>query len=208
MEAWKVILIGGTSHAGKSTLAQSIGQRLGWDVTSTDRLARHPGRPWKTVQRSVPPHVADHYSSLSVEALLADVLHHYQRLWPTVCDIVLRPISTPSARGLVLEGSALWPVWAASLDAYRSRAVWLTASDDFLQQRIYIESRFSDATEPEKALIRKFVDRTLLYNQRMMEEVRKLGLLSLNVENESSPDHLPDALLALMQKPGASFRQR
>ena len=102
----------------------------------------------------------------------------------------------------------MWPVWAASLDAYRSRAVWLTASDDFLQQRIYIESRFSDATEPEKALIRKFVDRTLLYNQRMMEEVRKLGLLSLNVENESSPDHLPDALLALMQKPGASFRQR
>ncbi len=39
------ILIGGTSHAGKSTLAQSLAAKLGWNYLSTDKLARHPGKP-------------------------------------------------------------------------------------------------------------------------------------------------------------------
>ena len=43
----RVILIGGTSHAGKSTLGLSLAEKLGWDYLATDSLARHPGRPWK-----------------------------------------------------------------------------------------------------------------------------------------------------------------
>ncbi len=42
----RVILIGGSSHAGKSTLGQAIAAKLGWSYRSTDKLARHPGRPW------------------------------------------------------------------------------------------------------------------------------------------------------------------
>jgi 2-phosphoglycerate kinase len=42
----RVILIGGSSHVGKSTLGQSLAAKLGWSYCSTDKLARHPGRPW------------------------------------------------------------------------------------------------------------------------------------------------------------------
>lgn len=42
----RVILIGGSSHAGKSTLAQALAAELGWSYGSTDKRARHPGRPW------------------------------------------------------------------------------------------------------------------------------------------------------------------
>ena len=40
----RVILIGGSSHVGKSTLAQSLASKLGWRYISTDSLARHPGQ--------------------------------------------------------------------------------------------------------------------------------------------------------------------
>ena len=45
-EDTRVILIGGSSHTGKSTAAREIAGRLGWSHLSTDSLARHPGRPW------------------------------------------------------------------------------------------------------------------------------------------------------------------
>ena len=199
MSALRVILIGGTSHAGKSTLAQSIGRTLGWDCISTDRLARHPGRPWKTAQKAVSSHVADHYSLLSAEDLLADVLRHYQTMWPGISDIIRRHVDGSSVEGLVLEGSALWPKSAASFRGKSVRAVWLTAHDDFLRQRIYAESRFDEATDQEKALIEKFLARTLLYNQRMMEEVGRLGLTSINVAEATSLANLSKGCLASLQ---------
>jgi hypothetical protein len=46
MHGARVVLIGGTSNVGKSTLAQAVAERLGFEYLSTDGLARHPGRPW------------------------------------------------------------------------------------------------------------------------------------------------------------------
>ncbi|MGD1875429.1 MAG: hypothetical protein ACFB02_20525 [Mastigocoleus sp.] len=40
MSQRRIILIGGTSHAGKSTLGQALAITLGWDYCSTDKLAR------------------------------------------------------------------------------------------------------------------------------------------------------------------------
>lgn len=56
----KIILIGGSSHVGKSTFAQSLATHFGWSYCSTDKLARHPGRPWQNKGQEVPKHVADH----------------------------------------------------------------------------------------------------------------------------------------------------
>ena len=43
----RVVLIGGSSHVGKSTLSEALAARMGWERLSTDSLALHPGRPWK-----------------------------------------------------------------------------------------------------------------------------------------------------------------
>ena len=107
----RVVLIGGTSHVGKSTLAESLAARLGWTRISTDSLARHPGRPWKPKGEEVPDHVAEHYLSLSVDELLEDVLRHYRAVvWPKVEAIVASRLNDSCETGLVLEGSALWPL--------------------------------------------------------------------------------------------------
>ena len=103
----KVLLIGGTSHTGKSTAAQRLAQQLGWDLLSTDQLARHPGRPWRADGSDLPPDVISHYSEHTPEQLFDAVLDHYQRnVWPIVVALITCRVRNRYDRPLVLEGSA------------------------------------------------------------------------------------------------------
>jgi 2-phosphoglycerate kinase len=140
-EAFRVALIGGTSHVGKSTTAAAVAARLGWEARSTDGLARHPGRPWPAGGRPVPPHVAEHYSTLAPDQLIASVMAHYRgKVWPIVQSLVAE---RAGARGtpLVLEGSALLPDLVATLVRPAVRAVWLTAGEALIEVRVRRESR-------------------------------------------------------------------
>lgn len=181
-----VLLIGGTSNVGKSTVAQEVASRLGIGYRSTDYLARHPGRPWRTPEWEVPPHVAEHYASLPVDELIVSVLDHYERLWPRIEEIAL-------GDDLVLEGSALWPARVATLDV---RAVWLTADDDLIRERIHESSDYTRATAEERLLVDKFVARTVHFQELMLVDVTRLGLRYVDVGGRSVSD-VPDAVLAL-----------
>ena len=142
--ALRVILIGGSSHVGKSTVSESLAETLGWGHVSTDSLARHPGRPWKPAPEKVPDNVAKHYLCLSVGELIEDVLLHYRvNVWPKVEAIIASHSTDTSATGLVLEGSALWPELVASLDFDRIATVWLTASEEVFRKRIHGESLYT-----------------------------------------------------------------
>lgn len=178
----KIVLIGGTSHAGKSTLAAQIAAQLGLEMLSTDKLARHPGRPWPTPAWSVPPHVAEHYSTLTPEELLGSVLSHYRHMWPGIMMLLAERADS----GLVLEGSALWPESVATLGQSNVAGLWLTASDTFLRARIEAGSGYAVADAQGRALIESFVRRTILFNAHMMEAVHRLGLPVIDVE-EAGP---------------------
>ena len=182
----RVLLIGGTSNVGKSTVAAVLAERLGFEHRSTDYLARHPGRPWRTAEREVPPHVAEHYSSLAVDELISSVLAHYARLWPRIEDTVR------TADGLVLEGSALWPERVATLDV---PAVWLTAGDDVIRGRIHTSGSYTTATADERALMDKFLARSLRFQQLLLADVDQLGLTRVDVDGRSAAE-VADAVLA------------
>jgi 2-phosphoglycerate kinase len=167
----RVILIGGPSNVGKSTLAQALASRLGWECISTDSLARHPGRPWGHVK----PHVAEHYLSLSPDELIEDVLRHYAAMWPGVRGMIEARAMDPSAARVAFEGSALWPESVAQLHVGDVAALWLTASDDVLRARIHQASGLKRAAGQERAMVEEFVARTQRYNERMMRIVRRLG---------------------------------
>ena len=196
----RVILIGGTSNVGKSTLGQALAAKLRWRHISTDSLARHPGRPWRVGPAAVPEHVAEHYLSLSVEELLADVLRHYGRMWTDVKALITSHATDLSTESLVLEGSALWPDFVATLELDNVGAIWLTGSDHLLRARIYSESRFEQVSGRERTMIQNFLRRTQLYNERMLAAVKCHGLPSLNVEQASSPEELSNLSLALLRK--------
>jgi len=194
----RVILIGGTSHVGKSTVSEALAAVLGWDCLSTDSLARHPGRPWKPAPEKVPDHVAEHYLSLSVEELVDDVLRHYRvNVWPMVDEIVASYSNRTASTGLVLEGSALWPELAAGLDFRKVAAIWLTAGEEVLRQRIHEGSGYGSKSSREREMIDKFLQRTVAYDLRMVDSARKHGLVLLDVEESDATDLAERCLSAL-----------
>ncbi|PWI20295.1 hypothetical protein DI272_03750 [Streptomyces sp. Act143] len=189
-----MLLIGGTSHTGKSTVARAAAERLGFAYRPTDLLARHPGRPWRTPEREVPPHVAEHYGTLGVDELIRSVLDHYARLWPRIEEIV-----TEHARGdgpgLVLEGSALWPGRVAALDVPHTEAVWLTADDEVLADRMHASARYAAATAEERQLVDTFLARTRRFQQLMRESVDAAGLRRIDTSGRSVPDLVEEILV-------------
>ena len=195
----KVILIGGSSHSGKSALSESIAANLGWNRISTDTLARHPGRPWRPEPEQVPDHVAEHYLSLSVDELIVDVLYHYKvNVWPKVEEIVASHIADPSRTGLVIEGSALWPELVATLDRDNIAALWLTASEAVFQQRIRDESLYHAKSPRERRMIDKFLERTLVYNAQMIEVADRYGFILVDVQ-QSNVTELTKRCLSILK---------
>jgi 2-phosphoglycerate kinase len=203
-KATRVVLIGGTSHAGKSSTASALAARWGAEAISTDKLARHPGRPWPTPTWVVPDHVAEHYATLTAEELIASVMAHYGRIWPMVRELIETRAADAGAPTLVLEGSALWPELVAELKLPTVRAVWLTADDAVFDARIRRESRFDQADPAGRQLIESFAARTRLYNATMMQAVKRLGLPFLTVTAEMTEDEVVDACLAKLGVVGSA----
>ena len=92
----------------------------------------------------------------------------------------------------------MWPELVVPIFSDNVAALWLTASDDFLRQRIYATSRFEEASDVQKEMIEKFVGRTLVYNQQMIEVVRRRDLPSMSVEDCPS-EKLSERCLTLLE---------
>jgi 2-phosphoglycerate kinase len=191
----KLLLIGGASHVGKSTVAQSIsnfvaGSSLGYNYISTDNLARHPGRPWQAISTDIPKHVTEHYQLRSAEQLINDVLDHYRNnVWPSVEDFI-SSLVMESIAPVAIEGSALLPELVVDLKFDGIGSIWLTGSNDFLKQRIYNSSQYETKSTCERMLIDKFWQRNCLLNNRIIDTVDRFGLVSLDVEDAHTVDKL------------------
>jgi 2-phosphoglycerate kinase len=188
-----IFLIGGTSHSGKSTLGELLATTIHAKLLSTDSLARHPGRPWKNHPEVVPSHVQEHYSSLEVEAPVADVYTHYEKLWPTISSIIESHIQTSTK--LVMEGSALLPHRISTIQNKNVVAIWLYAGADFLTERIRISSGYHQRVTHEQKLIDKFIARTNEFNKLIMKQLGKLKLKGLSVEEFASPEALMETII-------------
>lgn len=197
MRGVRVVLIGGTSNVGKSTVARAVADRLGFECLSTDKLARHPGRPWRTPEWEVPPHVAEHYGTLTVDELIRSVLDHYERLWPRIEELITaRAGECGTGTGLVLEGSALLPVPVAELEVRRTAAVWLTADDAVVRARVRTAGRYETATAAEQHLMDQFLARTGRYQELMLDAVDRLGLDRVDTGAGRSVAESADSVLA------------
>ncbi|MGI9326766.1 MAG: hypothetical protein ACR2PZ_16220 [Pseudomonadales bacterium] len=181
IEHRKVLLIGGTSHLGKSTFAKRLASQLGWKYLSTDQLARHPGRPWREDGSPLPVDVVAHYTELSTDALADSVLQHYrQNVWPIADALIRSHLHNPYDPCLVFEGSAILPdeVRAAAFDGVG--AVWLTAPEDLIANRIRQSSGYEGRSSAEKQLIDAFLRRSLYINRALTHSVSANGQKSLD----------------------------
>ena len=181
----RLFLIGGPSHAGKSTLAEAVANHLGCRCISTDSLAKHPGRPWRDPPEQLPPHVVEHYRDLALDQMLQSVLAHYRSMWsPLVLPLI------ESGKRLVLEGSALLPELVSQLDMHHVRAIWLVAAEGVLERRITAESDYDSRDPDARFLIDKFAQRAVAFNRFVGEEASRLSLQKIEVGPETSVNEL------------------
>lgn len=179
-----IILIGGTSHTGKSTLAARLGDRLGIDVMSTDKLGRHPGRPWPVAR----PEVAEFYRSLSPETIHWFLKVHHENMRPRLGSL----IETAPAAGFVLEGSALRPEYMAGWNA--TARVFLHADPAFLTDRIRISSQYDTLSTEARALVDVFTERSLRENAEGLEAARRHDITLIDAADGDTMARLAESL--------------
>jgi 2-phosphoglycerate kinase len=191
----KVLLMGGTSHVGKSTLAQRLAADLGWDYVSTDQLARHPGRPWRDYGSALPDDVAGHYADRSPDELMAAVLDHYrQNVWPIAGAMIRCRVNNPYDSCLVLEGSALLPELVAEAGVPRVASIWITASEPLLVQRIHRTSRYPQRGVTEQRLIDAFLARAIAMDRHIRQTAEAHGLQTVDAETRRMFERLRDVV--------------
>ncbi len=204
----RVILIGGSSNVGKSTVAQALAEKLGWRCVSTDSLAKHPGRPWRQTAAKIPDHVAEHYLSLKVNELVESIILHHRKMSPLVAELIRATAKDAGLGKLVLEGSALWPFITTGHRLKEVGAVWLTASPETLRTRIYEASGFPTANEKSRAMISRFLERTLLFDQRTAQLVREHGCRVVNVDEYKTTEALVGNIIDEANSAALRDRQR
>lgn len=186
----KVILLGGSSNVGKSTIGNMLASRLGWRCVSTDSLAKHPGRPWPKRKAKVPDDVSQHYLNLKADELLESVILHHRRMSPLVAEFIWSILRGASDDRTVLEGSALWPFIAAGHRLKELGAVWLTASPETLRARIHESSGYQNADARSRAMISSFLERTILFDQKTTQLVREHGCKILDTDQFETADDI------------------
>ncbi|WP_370677085.1 hypothetical protein [Pleomorphomonas sp. PLEO] len=186
----QAILISGTSHVGKSTLAEKLAGRLKWAGMSTDKLGRHPGRPWL----GIPAPVAEFYARLSPETIHWFLKVHHENMWPAIRQRI--EVERDAGRPFVLEGAALRPEYIAPIVSDEIFGVLLHADDAFLRGRMRSAADYEQRDGAERGLIDAFIDRSLRENAAFKDAALKGGLRIVDAADERAIDDLFDELVA------------
>ena len=190
------ILICGTSHTGKTTLAARIGQAAGCRVIATDDLARHPGRPWPEVRAEV----AEYYASLSAETIHWFLKVHRDNMQ---CQ-VHHAIEAARARRevFVIEGAALRPELYAPLIGPTVIGVCLYVEPDMLRARILQASDHARRDPMHRQLIDAFVERSLRDNAALNAAAISNGFDRVDAHDSSDVARLAERLIRRLKPAG------
>ncbi|MDH6294457.1 hypothetical protein SAMN03159422_00827 [Agrobacterium fabrum] len=189
------ILIAGTSHVGKSTLAGLLSTRLGWQAISTDSLARHPGRPWP----GIPAPVEEYYTALSAETIHWFLKVHHQNIWPLIRPMI--DSSSHVGNPAIFEGAALRPEFISPLLGSTVAGLLLHAGNDFLLERMRSHARYEDATAGQRRIMDAFIERSLRENTEMLASAREHRLPIVDV---TSPEALKTLVADLVARATAA----
>lgn len=183
------ILVGGTSHTGKSTLSASLATAFNYEVLSTDKMARHPGRPWPHAR----PHVAEFYRNLSADSIHTFLRHHHENLWPSVKRLVEDRLAAKTY--CILEGSALRPEFLAEIAGPQNVCICLYASAELIQKRIYANSHYADLPPELRSLVDAFLERSVRDNEANALAAKQHGIQLIDVADETAIAQLKSKLI-------------
>ena len=169
----RTVFLLGTSHVGKSSCAQALSEKWGVDCVSTDKLGRHPGRPWNDVPRGV----VEYYTKMSAETIDWFLKVHHQNLQPVISQAVAE--LRASGKNGVIEGAALRPEWLDQWMQAQDCAICLVGDEDTLRARMRQSAgvQIGDVQQATEA----FIERSLRENARLAEAACARGVPVLDV---------------------------
>jgi GNAT superfamily N-acetyltransferase len=199
----KVIYIGGSPMVGKSTVARVVASRLQYACVSTDDIGSavaavtnettHPQFHYMGTQDH-----RDYYASSDTRKLVSDMNDLHASLWPAVRILFENHMSW--AGPVVIEGWCLRPRLVSELSGDVA-GVFLLGDDALLEERVF-SSDFSIGATDRKAMLGQYLERSRLYNAMIQDHVSELGLASIHVSREMSPDEIAAECIRVVSRRG------
>lgn len=199
-----VFWIGGSTCAGKSTTAATLGERYGLRVYHFDR--REPFHIYRSIPEEQPNLIRfmgrtmdEKWVSRSAQEMTQEVLACWTERFPMVVDDLLHL----SGDGpIIAEGAGFFPALVAPLLAALRPAAWLAATPAFIAQvrggrgkSVADADHISDRERAFRNLIER--DRLIAAEVRQQAEARGLDVIEVDSESVAQlPDRLNDMLTA------------
>ena len=174
------ILITGSSHTGKSTMAAALAEKLGCKTLHTDEMARHPGRPWPTPK----PQVAEFYSTLSADTIFWFLRAHYENFQFQIHQLIDQNIAAETP--FILEGSAIRPALLQFDAEVPVRKICLTANADILRDRIRASCDWDNQSPAAREAIDAFTSRTIMDNAELVQTAGANGFEIIETDSDLS----------------------
>lgn len=176
-----VVLIGGSSHVGKTMIARKLVEKYGWECICLDYLKN-----------------AFQKAEIAGFENLDDVgMRH--RMWPFVAQIIKGALS--SGRNLILEGCYIPAEWKESFSSEQLediRAVFIIMSESYIRKHMDEIESFSDVVEKRE---NDFLDEERLVRCSADFKADCLGneTFYIEIEDEYDTESLFDAVESVIE---------
>jgi hypothetical protein len=138
----------------------------------------------------------EYYIDHSLEELISHSRKQHQALRPAL-EAVVRAHAT-WGQPTVIEGWSLDPAWVSQLKLPDVKSIWFIADEVLLEHRIHQDEAFYQGASNEKKMIEHYLERSLWHNARLREVVDQLGMPSIELRLDSSPDEVCQQCLYLL----------
>lgn len=175
-----IILIGGSSHVGKTYFAQKLLERLSFPYLSLDHLKMGFIRTNRT--------------SLTVE----DDEEMRGFLWPFAAEIIKTALE--NRQNLIVEGCYIPENWKNSFtetDLNEIRSVFIVMSEAYLRSRFDDVCRYADVIE-HRLCDDPNLDRLILCSQEFRESCMRNHTPLVEIDSEFDPDVILIELLQIL----------
>ena len=193
---WRVLLIGGSSGTGKSTVAQAIGRQLAVSTLLVDDLrialqAVTTGNEFPSLHTFI-SNSSPAYSTAA--AFCQGLIAVADALSPALQVVIDHHLSVADAGPVIMEGDGVLPDLVAGIRDARCRAVFLHAADDgAILTNMQARGRgFSALPHENQGII---AEGNWLYGEELVRRARMVGLPVIEiVPFRSLPERILNAV--------------
>lgn len=193
MKAGQVLWIGGSTCAGKSTVADRIADRHGLAVYHVDQhegphAERATAQGLPVYERWLGMTLTERWAESPVDELIADTLAMSEERLPMILDDV-----ASNGERVVVEGFQVYPWLVAPLLESPRQAVWLVCTPAFRRAthagRPHAWSMPNQTDAPERAQANR-LERDDRIGAEIVRRARELGLKSIEVDGSRGIDEI------------------